>query len=225
MQGNLFITTKDRPEELAILCKSLLHSDLHEYIKEVIFLDDGSLDPVSLYRIYSSFSTSLLGRRVGCRLIKAKDGISGINKSLTRIQHYRAPFIWILNGDMLVKSNYFSRCFAAYTFGENIFDGDVIVSGFNFARGHRPTRTFVKEGLIKTNSVGGASILLKESQLETFFKLLEMPKMTRGWDLHIGELFQNILVTAPSASQHIGIFSGLNQLWLAGFPGAWAEDY
>ena len=100
----LFITTKDRPVELAVLCKSLLHSDMFNYISEVVFLDDNSEEIEPIMRIYSAFMYFLVTRGVRSRFLSARDGRVGINASLERIKHYKCDKVWILNGDMMVFS-------------------------------------------------------------------------------------------------------------------------
>lgn len=219
----LFITTKDRASELAILCKSLLHSDMRSYISEVVFLDDHSEDP-DIHRIYSAFMFAVLPIGIKTRFLEAKDGRGGINQSLERIRHYPCNNIWILNGDMLVLSDYFSRCKTLQETAQknNQYRGSIIVSGFNTPI-HKPI-TITQFKAIVTSSVGGCSILTDWNNLNKLLECFGAQKsMNRGWDLHIGEVFDNILVTNPSASQHIGILSGLNQLYLSGFPGAWAN--
>jgi len=220
----LFITVKDRPEELAILCKSLLHSDMRNFINEVIFLDDHSEDEETMHRIYSSFMYVLLPLGIRTRWLYAKDGRSGINQSWEQIRHYRCDRIWMLNGDMLVFSNYFERCRKLLDYGEMTFpDEAIIVSGFNTPL-HPVTRLLAAEKAVIAPSVGGCSEVTNWKNLDLLLDCFGMQKaMNRGWDLHIGEVFDKILVTNPSVSQHIGVLTGLNQLSLAGFPGAWAD--
>lgn len=222
--NRLFITTKDRPAELTILCKSLLHSDMRNHIQEVIFLDDHSEDEESMHRIYTSFMYSLLPQGIKTRLLYAKDGRKGINQSWERIRHYPCDNIWMLNGDMMVFSNYFTRCSALLDYGERTYPNEsVIVSGFNTPI-HPVIHSLPGAGAVVAPSVGGCSEVVKWKHLELLLKCFgEQKSMDRGWDLHIGDIFNKILVTAPSVSQHIGIMTGLNQLHLSGFPGAWAD--
>jgi len=219
----LFITVKDRPQELAILCKSLLHSDMRRFINEVIFLDDHSEEQTTIHRIYSAFMYAMIPLGIKTRFLLSKDGRSGINESWDRIKHYGCDRIWMLNGDMLVLSRYFSECAKILEYGEKTFSNkSVIVSGFNTPI-HPITRTIP---LINANiapSVGGCSEVTYWKNLDKLLECFGTPKtMNRGWDLHIGEVFDKILVANPSQSQHIGILTGLNQLQLSGFPGAWA---
>lgn len=225
VMDKLFITVKDRPVELSILCKSLLHSDMRNYINEVIFLDDHSEDILSVNRIFSSFSYILLQMGIRTRFLEAKDGRSGINQSLDRVRYYPSNNVWILNGDMLVFSNYFSivnNLHSAAIRHKSNNGKRIIVSGFNTPL-HPPIETRPDMEAIVTKNVGGCSILTKRENMELLLDCFSRPTMTRGWDLHIGEVFDKIYVTRPSQSQHIGIFSGLNVLNLSGFPGAWAD--
>ena len=218
----LFISVKDRPQELAILCKSLIHSDMRFFINDVIFLDDHSEEKEAMQRIYSAFSYAMVPLGIHTRWLDAKDGRSGINESWDRIKYYKCDRIWMLNGDMMVFSNYFRKCSDLLEFGGKEIDWHVIVSGFNTWL-HPPVKKFPKQKAIKVSNVGGCSLVLYWDNLSSLLECLGRPTMNRGFDLHLGELFDNILVTDPSQSQHIGIFSGLNQLYLANFPGAWAN--
>lgn len=220
----LFITIKDRPSELAILCKSLLHSDMHKYIKEVVFLDDNSEDEEDIQRIYTSFMFALLPKGIKCRFLEAKDGRVGINASWDRIKHYPSRMTWGLNGDMMVFENYFERCTNIHSFGKRKFgmDNSLLVSGFNTPL--HPVIAELPEGkCVRAPSVGGCAFLLSHEDVPVLLDSLGKPTMTRGFDLHLGEVFDTILTSSPSVSQHLGIFTGLNQLQLSGFPGAFAR--
>jgi len=219
----LFISVKDRPNELTILCKSLLHSDMPQHINDVVFLDDHSEDP-NVKRIYSAFKFALLPFRVHARFIEAKDGRKGINQSWERIRHYPCDRIWMLNGDMMVFSNYFEKCKTLLDVAEAKYKNEsVIVSGFNTPL-HPPIAKVGFQNAIQVSNVGGCSEVVYWKNLDKLLECFGMQKaMNRGWDLHIGEVFDKILVTNPSASQHLGFYEGLNQLYLSGFPGAWAE--
>ncbi|PIR43293.1 hypothetical protein COV24_03475 [candidate division WWE3 bacterium CG10_big_fil_rev_8_21_14_0_10_32_10] len=219
----LFITVKDRKSELATVCKSLLHSDMRSYIREVVFLDDHSEDMASIQRIYSAFMYACLPIGIKARFLPAKDGRYGINQSLDRIKYYKSDRIWILNGDMIVLSNYFGRCSDIHNYGINQYGDDgLMVSGFHtFLHGYTDVLSVC--GALKKKSISGQSNLVSWNNLDRLLKCFSSPTMNRGWDLHIGENFKTILVTNPSASQHIGIFEGLNQVGLSGFPGSWAD--
>ena len=221
--NRLFITTKDRPSEFAILCKSLLHSDMRNYIQEVIFLDDHSEDYETMQRIYAAFKYALLPTGIRTRWLDAKDGRSGINESWERIKHYQCDRIWMLNGDMMVFSNYFQRCSEIYDWAEATYpDQANIISGF-LTPIHPVSPERTPPGIVKAPSVGGCSEVVSWKHLDKLLQCFGVEKgMDRGWDLSIGDVFDNIFVTSPSASQHTGILTGLNQLYLAGFPGAWA---
>lgn len=220
----LFITTKDRPSELAILCKSLLHSDLRRYIGEVIFLDDNSEDMATMRRIYSAFMYALLPYGVKCKFIEAKDGRDGINDSWDRIKHYPSPRTWGLNGDMMVFENYFERCDYIFNFGQNKygFDKSLLVSGFNTPL-HPVKLNHYDVKCVEATSVGGCAFVFGAKDTPIFMEALGKPTMKRGFDLHLGEVFDVILTADPSVSQHLGILTGLNQLHLSGFPGAFAR--
>jgi len=220
----LFITTKDRPTELAILCKSLLHSDLKNHIGEVIFLDDNSEEEMEMQRIYTAFMYTLLNIGIKCRFLKAKDGRDGINASWDRIKHYPSNKVWGLNGDMMVFENYFQRCSDILDFGVQTYgvDSSLLVSGFNTPM-HPVELQHFNEKCVKAPSVGGCAFVMYNKDVPTFLDALGKPTMNRGFDLHLGEVFDCILTAEPSVSQHLGILSGLNQLQLAGFPGAFAR--
>jgi hypothetical protein len=221
--NTLFITTKDRPTELTILCKSLLHSDMHEHIREVIFLDDNSEDIVSLDRIFSAFSYAALRRGVKARMVHAKDGRSGINESLDRIKHYFTPHIFILNGDMMVFPRYFAENMRVYKGAKKKFKGEsIFVSGFNTTF-HPPIARIPELNAIQTRTFGGCSCLTEWENLDKILNALGKPTMSRGWDLHIGEVFDRPIVCNPTQCQHLGFLTGLNQVSLAGFPGAFAH--
>lgn len=219
----LFITVKDRPTELAIMCKSLIHSDIAQHIAEVVFLDDHSEDIVSMQRIFSAFSYALLPRRIATRWLDAKDGREGINDSWDRMKHYRCDTIHMMNGDMIVFENYFTKTKELLAKAERKHpDSSVLVSGFNTPL-HRAVERDIPLGAIVTKSVGGCALTLRWKNLDKILECLGKPTMNRGFDLHLGEVFDKIYVTDPSVSQHIGIFTGLNQLSLTNFPGAWAR--
>jgi len=220
----LFITTKDRPTELAILCKSLLHSDMRKFIKEVIFLDDNSEEIMEIQRIYTAFMYTLLPQGIKCRLLEAKDGREGINASWDRIKHYPSNHIWGLNGDMMVFENYFERCLSILTFGIEKYGmgSSLLVSGFNTPM-HPVELTHYEQKCVKAPSVGGCAFVIRHMDVVLFLEALGKPTMNRGFDLHLGEVFDCILTANPSVSQHIGILTGLNQLQLSGFPGAFAR--
>jgi hypothetical protein len=223
--NRLYITTKDRPTELAILCKSLLHSDIQKYIHEVVFIDDGSEDTVTMQRIFSSMSYSLLQRGIRSKWLPPKDGRSGINQSLNMVRYFKSDLVWILNGDMMVFSNYFERCYNTLMFGLKKYgeEKSLIVSGFD-THLHPHTEEYRLSGTSKVDNVGGCSEVFRWKDLDSFLDCLSTPVgMNRGWDMYMGRIFDNILVTTPSSSQHIGILTGLNQVSLAGWPGAWAN--
>jgi len=220
----LFITIKDRPNELAILCKSLLHSDMFSYIKEVVFLDDNSEDEATIQRIYSAFMFHVSAQRIKCRFIQAKDGRSGINESWDRIKYYKSHRYWGLNGDFMVFENYFKRCSDILAFGKSTFGEDkpLFVSGFNTPM-HKHSEEFIHNNCIKALSVGGCSFVFEDKDLDSFLSTLNKPTINRGFDLHLGQVFDNILTSSPSVSQHLGFLTGLNQQHLSGFPGAFAS--
>lgn len=218
----LFISTKDRPVELTILCKSLLHSDMIRYINEVVFLDDNSEDIMEIQRIFSAFSYFLLPHGIKTRFVAAKDGRSGINDSWDRIKYYQSRHIWMLNGDMMVFPKYFETCMSVYNHAIKS-DGAVLCSGFNTP--FHPALSKVDNGkysYIKTRNVGGCSLLTGWNNIGKILECLATPTMNRGFDLHLGSVFDRIVVTNPSQSQHLGFYTGLNQISLAGFPGAFA---
>lgn len=220
----LFITTKDRPSELTILCKSLLHSDMRRYISEVIFLDDNSEDFEKIQRVYTAFMYALLPQGVKCRLLEARDGREGINASWDRIKHYPSMLTWGLNGDMMVFENYFQRCYEILEFGQKEYgmESSLLVSGFNTPM-HPVEKMHFEMKCVKAPSVGGCAFVMHNKDVPVFLDALGKPTMSRGFDLHLGEVFDTILTSDPSLSQHLGFYTGLNQLHLSGFPGAFAR--
>jgi hypothetical protein len=222
--NKLFITIKDRPTELTILCKSLLHSDMRNHIKEVIFLDDNSDDQVAMQRIYNAFMYMLLPMGIKCRYLEARDGREGINESWDRIKHYPSKLTWGINGDMMVFENYFQKCTDILEFGQQEYgyNSSLLVSGFNTPM-HPVEKKHFNEKCVKAPSVGGCAFVMHNKDVPVFLQALGKPTMNRGFDMHLGEVFNTILTSDPSVSQHLGFFTGLNQLHLSGFPGAFAR--
>ena len=219
--GKLFITTKDRPNELAVLCKSILYSDFRDYISEVVFLDDDSKDVVSLHSIISAFSYfCAIYLDIPVSVEASKFGHIGINKSLERILRYKTSHYWVLNGDMMVCSDYFSACFALYEAAKE--SGKTIVSGFNTTY---LMATAIRDDLdaVEKAEIGGCSVLFGKKELDAFASCLRGPTMERGWDKFIRQNFDSLLVTRRSHAQHLGVFEGYNQNGMAGFPGAFAK--
>lgn len=219
--GKLFITTKDRPHELAVLCKSILYSDFCDYIDEIVFLDDDSKDVVSLNSIFSSFAYfCAIYRDIPVSMERSKFGHLGINRSLERVLRYKTSHYWVLNGDMMVLKDYFAACFALYEAEKAV--GNTIVSGFN--TGYlRVTAERENIGAVEKAEIGGCSVLFGKKELDAFSSCLRAPTMERGWDKFIRQYFDKLLVTKASRAQHLGVFEGYNQNGMAGFPGAFAK--
>jgi len=221
----LFIPVKDRPELLAVLCKSLLHSDMATYINEVVFLDDKSKDFAAMQRVYSAFMYAVTARYgIRTRFVLNKTEHTGIDFNMSRIQKFNQDYVWYLDSDMMVCSDYFSKCFHLLQRAKKKHseEDSILVSGFLTSL-HGVIKFDKSIDGVKAASVGGCSGLFEGKYVKNLLGCLnKTDDINQGWDWFLHKSFDHIYVTYPSRSQHLGIYSGINQIELSGFPGAWA---
>lgn len=213
--GVLVIPTTGRLVELKILLKSLLHSDMLNYISKVVVLDDNSRNFDEVQSLMAAFYKALATGSVVIDIgIRRAVSALGINKNLLRAANEidEHKFVWVLNDDMLVFSKYFERCMSLHSSG-------VLVSGF-LAPHHKVVKEY--EEYTKAKHVGGCSLLFSAEEIEQFNKALRAPTKKNGFDWHLQNVFKEIRVTKPSASQHIGVATGMHQKDILGFGGAFA---